>query len=201
MAWAQHLVEQYGYWAVFVWTFIEGETALIIAAALAAAGILNTWLVILVAACGAFVGHNFFFALGRWRGQQIIHAVPSFKKHAPKANMILDQYAHWSIFIFQYLYGTRLAAAILFGTSSISFKRFFFLQIINCITWAIVIYSVGHFLGFAGMHILHEFGVWGLILIVTIILFISGWIYWRYGYHHIKNKLNPSNKEEQDIHQ
>jgi len=190
MEWVQHLVEQYGYWAVLFWTFIEGESALIIAAAFAAAGVLNTWIVIAVAASGAFLGHLFFFGLGRWRGERIINAIPSLKRHAPKANMVLDKYAHWSIFIFQYLYGTRLAAAILFGTSSISFKRFFLLQIINCITWACVIYSAGHFLGLAAMEVLHRFGIWGLVIVVILMSSISIGLYWRYGHRHVKKQLN-----------
>jgi len=190
MEWAQQFVEQYGYWAVFIWTFIEGETAFIVAAALAAAGVLETWKVIVVAACGAFIGHLFFFALGRWRGKKIIHAVPMLQKHVPKANIILNKYAHWSIFIFQYLYGTRLAAAILFGCSSITFWRFFFLQIINCIIWAIVIYTIGHFLGLAAMSVLHQFGIWGLIVVLSIAAIIAAIIYWRYGHHHVKRHLD-----------
>jgi len=194
MEWVQHLVEQYGYWAVLFWTFIEGESALIIAAAFAAAGVLTTWKVIVTAACGAFLGHIFFFMLGRWKGIQIIATFPSLQRHAPKANMILDRYAHWSIFIFQYLYGTRLAAAILFGTSTITFKRFFLLQIINCITWACVIYAAGHFLGLAAMEILHRFGIWGLALVLVTTVIVSGLLYWRYAHHHLKQAQadNPS---------
>jgi len=189
MQWAQHFVEQYGYWAVFIWTFIEGESVFIVAAALAAAGILDTWTVIIVAASGAFAGHLFFFALGRWRGEKIINAIPMLKKHAPKANIILDKYAHWSIFIFQYLYGTRLAAAILFGCSSIEFWRFCVLQIINCITWAIIIYAAGHFLGLAALEVLHHFGVWGIIAIATVLIIIGGILYWRYAHQHVKHHL------------
>jgi len=190
MEWAQQFVEQYGYWAVFIWTFIEGETVFIVAAALAAAGLLETWKVIAVAACGAFIGHLFFFVLGRWRGEAIINAIPTLRRHAPKANLILDKYAHWSIFIFQYLYGTRLVAAILFGCSSIAFWRFFFLQIINCITWAIAIYTAGHFLGLAAMTILHEFGIWGLIAVLSITAIAATIIYRRYGHHHVKHHLD-----------
>ncbi len=187
MEWAKEFVEQYSYWAVFIWTFIEGESVFIAAAALAAAGMLETWKVIVVAALGAFAGHLFFFALGRWRGEQIINAVPMLRKHAPKANIILDKYAHWSIFIFQYLYGTRLVAAILFGCSSIEFWRFFVLQIINCITWAIVIYSAGHFLGFAALEILQRFGVWGLVIAIIALIIIAFILYRRYAHHHVKN--------------
>ncbi|GMR00397.1 MAG: DedA family protein [Zetaproteobacteria bacterium] len=190
MEWAQHFVEQYGYWAVFIWTFIEGESVFIAAAALSAAGIMDTWTVILVAALGAFAGHMFFFALGRWKGMSIIESIPFLERHHPKANVILDKYAHWSIFIFQYLYGTRIVAALLFGCSSIEFWRFFLLQIVNCLSWAFIIYAVGHALGIAGMAILHRFGVIGLITVILIAGVVGLIIYFRFGHHHVKNHLN-----------
>jgi len=190
MEWAQQFVEQYGYWAVFMWTFIEGESVFIAAAALAAAGLLTPWKVIVVAACGAYVGHIVFFAIGRWKGIAVIEAVPFLKRHYAKANKVLDRYAHWSIFIFQYLYGTRLVAAILFGCSSIGFVRFALLQIVNCITWAMIIYAVGHLLGIAGVAILHHFGVVGLIVVLVLALLISLWVYSRYGHHHVRKHLD-----------
>ncbi len=183
MEWAYEIIEQYGYWAVFIWTFIEGETVFIAAAALAAADLMEPWKVIVVAALGAFSGHMFFFAVGRWRGYEIIDRVPILKKHYPKANKILDKHANWSVFIFQYLYGTRLVAAILFGASKIDFYRFFLLQIVNCITWALIIYTIGHILGVAGVSILHHFGAWGL-LVVVIVFMILAWL----GYHHYGSK-------------
>ncbi len=195
MEWAQQFVEQYGYWAVFLWTFIEGETVFIAAAALAAAGLMEPWKVIAVAATGAFAGHIFFFALGRWKGMDIILAVPFLRRHYPKANRILDEYAHWSIFIFQYLYGTRMVAAVLFGCSSIDFRRFFVLQLINCISWSIIIYSVGHLLGMAGMAILHRFGVIGLILAIIVAAGAALLVYRRYGHHHVRRHWHADRDE------
>ncbi|MDQ6950235.1 MAG: VTT domain-containing protein [Mariprofundales bacterium] len=161
--------------AVFVWTFIEGESVFIAAAALAAAGMLVPWKVIVVAALGAYVGHLVFFALGRWRGMEVIRAVPSLYRHYPKVNVILDRYAHWSIFIFQYLYGTRMAAAILFGCSGIRFWRFAGWQVINCVLWSLIIYSVGHMLGMAAVSVLHRFGIIGLGVAVLILLLLFVW--------------------------
>ena len=89
---AQHLIHLYGYWAVFIWTFIEGETALIAAAALAAAGLMEPWKVIAAGAGGAFVGHLVYFAIGRWRGMQIIRAVPF---PYPVAPLILSHHERW----------------------------------------------------------------------------------------------------------
>jgi len=200
MEWAQQFVEQYGYWAVFIWTFIEGETVFIAAAALAAAGLMQPWKVIVVAACGAYIGHIVFFLIGRWKGVELIEGNAVLKRHYPKANMVLDRYAHWSIFIFQYLYGTRLVAAILFGCSSISFPRFALLQIINCMTWSLVIYTVGHLLGIAGMAIVHEFGVDGLIVVLVVAVLLGLWLYFRYGHHHVRRHLSddPDHKAGDD---
>ncbi len=198
MEWAQQFVEQYGYWAVFLWTFIEGESVFIAAAALAAAGLLEPWKVILVAACGAFVGHIFFFAIGRWKGMDIILAVPFLRRHYPKANKILDQYAHWSVFIFQYLYGTRMVAAVLFGCSSINFWRFLFLQLVNCISWAVIIYAVGHALGMAGMAILHRFGIIGLALVLVTAAAAGLWLYFRFGHQHLRRHLQSGDGEHRN---
>ncbi len=187
---AQHFVQQYGYWAVFIWTFIEGESVFIAAAALSAAGLLYPGGVIMAAAAGAYAGHLFFFSLGRWRGMALINALPFLKRHYPKANVILDKYAHWSIFIFQYLYGTRIVAAILFGCSSISTTRFLLLQIVNCLSWAIIIYIAGHMLGLAALAILQRFGVAGLVLTLVLAAAIGLWFYFRYGHRHVKTRID-----------
>ena len=194
MEWAQHFVEHYGYWAVFIWTFIEGESVFIAAAALAAVHIMDPWKVIIVAACGAFIGHMVFFWLGRWKGMQLILSVPVLARHYPKANLILDKYAHWSIFIFQYLYGTRIVAAILFGCSSIEFWRFFLLQIVNCISWAFIIYAVGHALGTAGMAIMDRFGLVGLFVVLGAAALTALVCYWRFGHHHFMHHFGRDNK-------
>jgi len=194
MEWAQQFVEQYGYWAVFAWTFIEGETVFIAASALAAGGLLVPWKVIVVAASGAYIGHMVFFALGRWRGMALIESLPFLKRHYPKANAILDRYAHWSVFLFQYLYGTRMVAAVLFGCSSISFARFAFLQVINCLSWALIIYTIGHLLGMAGVAILHQFGIYGLIAVLLVAAAVAGWFYMRYGHHHVQRHLRDDSE-------
>lgn len=200
---AQQLIEQFGYWALLIGTFAEGEAVFIAAAALAAAGVLEPWKVVAVAAIGAFVGHIFFFAVGRWRGMQIINSFEFLKSHYPKANKVLDHYAHWSIFMFQYLYGTRLVAAIMFGTSTIAFWRFFLLQIVNCITWAIVIYAAGHFLGLAALQIIEHYGMIGLLVVIgaVIIFALLAWFgVHEYKLHHPHPDEEPADTRESERH-
>ncbi|MDD2409055.1 MAG: hypothetical protein PHF02_09530, partial [Tepidiphilus sp.] len=59
------LVSQYGYLAVFVGCFLEGETILLLASYAARRGYLDPWLVWAVAAFAGTLGDLFFFWLGR----------------------------------------------------------------------------------------------------------------------------------------
>ncbi len=172
MEWARQVVEQYGYWAVFIGTFIEGESVFIAAAALTTTGLLEPYRLILVGACGAFIGHLVFFAIGRLSGKRLFQHFPVLNRHRHHAEKIFNDHAGWSVFIFQYLYGTRMIAAILFGTSNIAFWRFCALQIVNCISWAAIIFNVGRLLGMAAMAIMEEFGIIGLLIALASILLI-----------------------------
>ena len=165
MDWALQFVSDYGYLAVFVWTFVEGETVFLAAAALAAARVLNPTGVIFSAAAGAFCGHLFFFAVGRRYGQRLLERFPALGRHRGRFERIFHDYAHWSIFVFQYLYGTRIVAAILFGTTRIPLPRFCLLQVANCLSWSVIVYAVGHLLGLAGMAVLDRFGKIGLVIV------------------------------------
>jgi len=109
--------------------------------------------------------------------------------------VLLDRYAHWSIFIFQYLYGTRLVAAVLFGCSSLAFVRFALLQVFNCLIWSLAIYTAGHLLGMAGLAIVRTFGVAGLLLVLILAALLGGWAWLRYNQHH--GRKHPNDHDDQ----
>ncbi|WP_236075428.1 VTT domain-containing protein [Mariprofundus sp. EBB-1] len=194
MEFAKQLIDQYGYLAVFLSTVIEGEVVVLAAAALAALGMLEAHWVIAVSAAGAFVGHLLLFAVGRWKGMLIIEAFPLLRRHYPKANKIMDDYANWSVFIFQYLYGMRIVSAILFGCSTISASRFFFLQSINCIIWAFVVYFAGHMIGVVAMQLFEMVGIYGLLVVIAVVGLVVLKLYHRYGHHHVMAFLASGRK-------
>jgi len=190
MEFARQFIEQYGYLAVFISTIIEGEIVVLAAAALAASGMLQPHLVIAVSAAGAFVGHILLFAVGRWKGMQIIEYFPLLRRHYPKANLIMDKYANWSVFVCQYLYGMRIVSAMLFGCSTITVARFFLLQVINCITWSILIYFAGHLIGVIAMQLFEMLGWYGLLLGGATFAGVVLFLYHRYGHHHVQSFLS-----------
>lgn len=189
---ARQLIEQYGYLAVFLSTVIEGEFIVVAAAAIASMGLMQAHWVIAAAALGAWVGHLLLFAVGRWKGMQLIESVPVLRRHYPKANLVMDKYANWSVFIFQYLYGTRLVSAMLFGCSTIALGRFMALQVINCIIWAVLAYCVGHAAGMIASRLFEMIGLYGLLAVVMALAGIVLLVYRCYCHRHVAGILNES---------
>lgn len=186
---AKQLIDQYGYLAIFLSTVIEGEFVVVAAAAIAAAGLLQAHWVIAAAALGAWVGHLLLFALGRWKGMQLIEAVPALRRHYPKANLVMDTYANWSVFVCQYLYGMRLVSAMMFGCSTISLARFMALQVINCIIWAMLAYFAGHMIGMLAMRVFEMVGIYGLMLAVALLAVSILVLYQRFAHRHVQGFL------------
>jgi len=182
---ARHIIDQYGYLAIFISMFIEGEVFLLAATVLVNNGLLQAHWVITYAALGTFVAHMLFFAIGRWRGMELIDAFPFLRKHYPKANIIMDKYANWSVFICQYLYGMRLISAVLFGCSTISIMRFAILQLINCISWALLIYFASQAIGSMASRIMEAAGIYGLLAAIVLLAAAVLVIYHLYAHRHI----------------
>lgn len=144
---ARQLVADYGYLAVFVGTFLEGEAVLLAAAFAAAHGLLAAPAVAATGALGAYVGHVVFFQVGRLKGPGWLFSHPRLGPHARKADAVINRYGWSSVFILQYLYGARIAGALLFGISTFTPLRFLALQAVNCLTWAVLVTAAGYLLG------------------------------------------------------
>src|SRR5207249_1704308 len=59
------VIHSYGGPVLFVWAWLQGEAAVIVGGALAAAGYWPWWAVTLIALLPATLGHQIYFALGR----------------------------------------------------------------------------------------------------------------------------------------
>ena len=93
LATIQHLIAENGYWALFVGTFLEGETFFILAGVAARKGLLNPYYVALIAMAGGFIGDQFFFALGRWRGMDAVTWSRSMARKAVEARRHIRRHA------------------------------------------------------------------------------------------------------------
>ena len=168
-------IKKYGILSVFAGTFLEGELVLVTAAILAGDGLLNPVSVWLSASLGAWTGHVFWFFIGRKLGSGYI--LPRFKRLRPRieeANRIILNHPKTAIFILQYLYGMRVIGAMGLGTTELSFARFVLYEALNCMLWALVVFTAGYVLGETFIHILHGWFRWawmGVSLLVLLLFF------------------------------
>ena len=141
------LLSHYGYLAVFVGTFLEGETILIMAGFAAHRGYLNLFWVLTIAAMGGFMGDQLYFYLGRWQGWTILERFPAFKPRARQVQALLDRYHLPLILGIRFMYGLRIVGPLVIGMSSVGWLRFFILNLTGAIIWALLIGGAGYLFG------------------------------------------------------
>src|SRR5579859_1412679 len=175
---AELLLQKFGYLAVFVGTFLEGETILVMAGFFAERGYLQILLVMACAFAGAYCGHVFWFWLGRTQGVRLLDRFPKMKKHFGRGIRIFERYGAPAIFITQWLYGLRVTCAVIIGISRISVWKFLLLEAITCVVWGAIISAAGYYFGRAVEHILGRAAhieKWGLLSLVVV--GVGTWLY------------------------
>ncbi len=74
------LLSEYGYIAVFIGTFLEGESSLLAAGFFAHQRYMQLPIVVLIAFLGSFSGQLSWFLLGRYQGAKLLLRYPKLQK-------------------------------------------------------------------------------------------------------------------------
>ncbi len=165
------IISLYGYPALFIGTFLEGETILVIAGFLAHKGILFLPWVILFAFLGSFAGDQLFFFIGRKKGISFFEKRENWKPKIEKASRLIEKYNTWLIVGFRFLYGVRTVTPFMIGTTTVPVKRFFILNMIGAIIWAIAVGFLGYLFGRVFEDVLgniKQFELWGIVAMIAI---------------------------------
>ncbi len=151
------LIRQYGVWfylLTFVWTFVEGETFVLIAGFFAAQGLLSAPLLLLAAWIGSFSGDHCYFWLGRRYGLRLLSYRPHWRAPVDSALGWVKRYDKWFILSFRFIYGVRNFSSFALGISGIGWRRFLMLNCLAAMLWAAVFVGGGYFFGRALEHML-----------------------------------------------
>jgi membrane protein DedA with SNARE-associated domain len=165
----QDLIVQYGYWALFIGTFLEGETILIIAGFLAYGGYLALPWVILSAFLGTFAGDQTFFFLGRSKGIQFLENRPRLKRKSERAFNLLHRHQILVILGFRFLYGIRNVTPFVIGASNLNPLRFFLLNFLGALTWAVSFGYLGYHLGTLAETALHDIHRYEKVILIVLL--------------------------------
>jgi membrane protein DedA with SNARE-associated domain len=178
-----HLVSDASGWAyliVFVLAFLDAmvpvvpsETSVITAGVVAATGGLDLWLVIAGAACGAFLGDNAVYWIGRRFGERARKRFFSGEKATARiawAERQLRERAGQLITGGRFIPGGRTAVALSAGLTHFPWRRYLLLDAIAALAWALYATLLGYFGGRA-----FEQQPWkGLILALAIAFLVAG---------------------------
>jgi len=183
----QSIIENYGFAAILVGTFLEGETILVLAGLAAHLGYLNLPMVILAAFLGSLSGDQLYFYLGRKHSFYILKHKPSWGPRIAKFNRLLERYHTLLILSFRFLYGLRTVSPFAMGMSSVSTSRFVVLNAIGAFAWAVCFGVGGYLFGqaleiFIGKIKHYEVQLFALIALLGLLIWAA------HFYHRRKHK-------------
>ena len=140
-------IHSYGYWAILVGTFLEGETVLVLGGLAAFQGFLSLPGVILAAFVGSMCGDQLFFFLGRRYARAFLARRPAWKDRVAKAERLLNRFRTPLILIFRFLYGLRTVTPFVIGMSPVQTRAFVPLNALGALVWAVAVGVLGYAFG------------------------------------------------------
>lgn len=152
----QGFIESYGYAAVFLGCFLEGETVLVLAGFAAHLGYLSLPAVMATAAVAGFLGDQTAFFAGRRYGPRLLAWSPRLAAAQPGILAQLSRHASWVVFILRFAWGLRIASPVVIGASGLPALRFVVPNAAGAIVWAVVIGSAGYAFGAAFTSVLEH---------------------------------------------
>lgn len=172
----EHLIDSYGYLAILIGTFLEGETILILGGITAKLGYLQLPWVIVYAFCGTLIGDQLFFFLGRFQGASFLQRHPSWNYRAEKVRGILVRHRILIILGFRFVYGFRTITPFVIGMSRVPILEFAILNVISAAVWSIVIGVLGFAFGHAMELVLGDLRRYEEAIVATVLL--TGTLIW-----------------------
>ena len=167
-----------------VFPVVPSETGLILAGYLCTqAPYLSLWLVILVAAAGAFVGDSASYALGRYLGRPILSSRvfggPRTRKATVWAETQLTRRGGMLIVVARFIPGGRTAVTLTCGITRYRYARFAMFDAVAALIWAVY----GALLGYLGGRMFQD-KAWAALLVAfgiagSITLATEAWQRWR----------------------
>lgn len=173
---ADALVSRYGYVAVLIGTFLEGETILVLGGLAAHRDLL--WLpgVMLCGFVGSLTSDQLFFFLGRRRGPAFVARRPRLARQVERVHTLVQRYDTLLILSFRFLYGLRNVTPLALGMSGVPVAKFAVLNAVGAAVWAIAVAALGWYVGSAAKELLGHLERYELRVAAAII--VAGAVLW-----------------------
>ena len=168
----EQFITDWGYLALFLYSFGGGFLALAIAGAFSYAGDLNIYICVAVAGTSNFIGSQFLFYMGKYNKAYVEDMIKNHKKKIALVKVLLKKYGILIVFIQKYIYGVKTLIPLVMGVSEYNPYKFAILNIIASFLWACVIGYLSFVAGEFLMSIVDKFQYLGLIIVFVIIFML-----------------------------
>lgn len=189
------LLQDYGYYAILIGTFLEGETILILGGVAAQMGSLDIALVMLCAFVGSSAGDQLYYFIGRWKGEALLNTFPRWKEPAARAEKHIHKHQNLIILTFRFFYGLRNVTPFMLGICKVKATRFVPLNLIGAAVWAFSFAMAGFILGHAyERYIGHGSGL--ILLGLLALVFFVIWLVNKWRAAHAKQSITANGNSE-----
>jgi len=170
-------LELYGYRVLFIGTFLEGEAILVMAGFLAFQGYLDLGWVMVTAFTGSFLGDQFYYYLGYYRGKALLRRFHAIARKFREALRLIEKYGVLVAFVSRYTYGLRIVLPIILGVTALSPRTFLWVNMASALSWAIVFSLAGYLFGKSATFFLEDASRYEHYLILVLMGFImAAWL-------------------------
>jgi undecaprenyl-diphosphatase len=180
-----HFVSHYGLALVFLVVFLEvaglpfvpGETALIAAGVLASRHHLSLAGTVAVGVGAAVVGACAGYAIGRWRGRELLSLwdwLDRLTHHAVRrSDEFFDRHGAKAVFLGRFLPVLRATVGWMAGVARMQIARFLLWNVVGGVVWGVGVSLAAYFLGGAVLDAIDRglgYGAAALIVVVAVAL-------------------------------
>ncbi|WP_338500189.1 DedA family protein [Pseudomonas trivialis] len=173
----QQFLHDFGYFALFLGTFFEGETILVLAGFLAFREYMDIKLVVVVAFFGSYAGDQLWYYMGRKHGRKLLARKPRWQLMGDKALEHIRKHPDIWVLSFRFVYGLRTVMPVAIDLSGYPPLRYLVLNGIGAAIWAAALgaaaYHFGAVLeGMLGSVKKYELWVLGALILLGFVLWL-----------------------------
>jgi len=143
----EEFLHQYGYIALSIGTFFEGETAIMVASSLVHSGFFFGPYTLFFGFFGSFLSDWLYFLIGRFNGKYFLARHEGLRKKFEPAHNFFNSHRLQVLFSYRFLYGFRILLPLLIGMSDITMWHFLGYSILAGLIWASTVTTVGFLAG------------------------------------------------------
>lgn len=170
------LLHHYGYLLIFLGTFVEGESLLVLGGYFAHRGYLDLGGVMVTAFVAAVCGDQLLFHLGRRHATRLFARFPRLHEKVLIAVSRAERHQTLVVLGMRFLWGLRIALPLAMGMTRMNGQKFFWLNLFSAAVWSVLFASLGFGtsrLVETAVRDLHRYEMWiagGLVILGLLVL-------------------------------